>query len=269
LEAIGTPLIAGRTFTTADDAASPPVLVINQQLAERYFAGRDPIGGRIVVGGGGPPFTVVGVVADLRHNALTEAAKPQFYGPHAQLGGFLQRDMTLVVHTARDPVALIGPIREQVRLLDPRLPISGVRTMRDVVAASIAQPRFTLALLGVFGALALALAVIGVYGVVAQVVAARRQEIGIRIALGAHARDVVWLSLRSGLAQTALGLAIGAAAALALTRVMSGLVYGVSTTDAFTFIAALAVAAIVSLAASVLPARRAAGVDPVAELRRE
>ena len=219
-----------------------------------------------------PWVTVIGVVRDVEHNALTAAPNPMFCAVHSQyqqVGRFTPRTMSLAVRTVGDPLALARTVRDQVRALDPQMPVAHVRTMDDIVGASIARQRFSMLLLGAFGVLALVLAVVGIYGVVAQLVAARKQEFGVRAALGATPRALVRLSLRDGIRQTAAGLVIGALASLLLTRLMQGMVYGVTTSDPVTFVLALLITGAVAIAASYLPARRAGRVDPASALSAE
>jgi putative ABC transport system permease protein len=272
-ETLGLHLVAGRWFDERDQTGTPPVFVISQKFANKYFAGRDPLGGRIQLMSDSTPWvTVVGVVRDVEHNELTAAPPPMFYAVHSQyeqVGRFTPRTMSLAVRTAGNPLALAGAVRAQIRALDPQMPVAHVRTMDDIVRSSIAQQRFSMLLLGAFGLLALVLAVVGIYGVVAQLVAARRQEFGVRAALGASPRALVRISLVDGLRQTAAGLAIGAVVALLLTRLMRGMLYGVTTSDPVTFALALAITGAVAMAASYLPARRAGRVDPASALGAE
>jgi predicted permease len=270
-EAMGLRLRAGRFLDARDGMRAPMAMVVNRRFAERYLAGRDPLGARVRIGGSPDSlrYTVVGVVDDVRHNALTVDVKPQFYAMVAQFArapGNTTRSMSLVVRTAGDPRTLIGPVRAQIRAIDPRLPVSEVRTMEEVVGTSIAEPRFAMGLLGLFGVLALALSAIGIFGIVSQVVASRQYEFGIRAALGARPRELVTLSLRAGATQAGAGLLIGVALALTLTRVMSAFLHGVAPTDPATFAVVLLVTGAVALAASVWPARRAGRVDPAAVL---
>jgi predicted lysophospholipase L1 biosynthesis ABC-type transport system permease subunit len=219
-----------------------------------------------------PAYTVVGVVDDVRHNALTAEVKPQFYATLAQFArapGNTVRTMALAVHTAGDPAALAPAVRAAVRGLDPRLPISEVRTMPEVVGASIAEPRFAMGLLSLFGGLALALSAVGIFGVVSQVVVARTYEFGIRAALGAVPRHLVALGLRAGARQAGLGLGIGVALALVLTRVLTAFLHGVAPSDPATFAGVVAVTGAVALAASAWPARRAARADPATVLHAD
>jgi predicted permease len=266
-EAMGVRLISGRRFDARDGMNAPLALVVNRRFAEKYFAGRTALGGRVRIGGSpdSVKYTIVGIVENVRHNALTREVKPQFYATMAQFArapGNTTRSMHLVIRTAGDPRALIAPVQGIIRQMDTRLPISEVRTMEEVVGTSIAEPRFAMELLGLFGALALVLSAIGVFGIVSQVVASRSHEFGIRAALGATPSELARLSLGAGLAQTAVGLSLGVVLALALTRALGQLLHGVTPTDPLTFAAVVVVTGIVALVASVAPARRAARTQP-------
>jgi predicted permease len=270
-EAMGLRLRGGRFFDARDDMHAPLAMIVNRTFVKKYFAGREPLGGRVRVGGSDSTqwYTVVGVVDDVHHNALTVDVKPQFYAPLGQFAtapGNTSRSMTLVVHTKGDPTALATPVRGIVHTIDARLPISDVRTMDEVLGASIAEPRFAMGLLALFGTLALVLSAIGIFGIVAQVVAARTYEFGIRAALGAVPGHLVGLGVRAGAAQAAVGLLIGTGLALALTRTMTAFLHGVAPTDPLTFAGVVLVTGGVALAASVLPARRAARADPASVL---
>jgi putative ABC transport system permease protein len=275
LEAMGERLLAGRPLAASDTAGALPVCLINENLARTYFSGRDPIGGRLRMGSKSdrPWMTVVGVVRDERHNGLTTVIKEKFYVPYAQFpaarNGDAARNMTLVVRTGGDPLALAGPIRAQVRRLDPNMPISNVRTLRQVVDASLATPRLTGSLLSIFAGLALLLAGLGVAGVLAYLVSRRRREIGIRMALGASRAHVLGLVLRRGMTYAGAGIAAGVAAAFFLTRLMEGLLYGVAPRDPVTFAAAALALLGIALVASAVPAFRASRVDPLEALRAE
>jgi putative ABC transport system permease protein len=275
MEALGERLVRGRALAATDTADSLPVVLVNETLAKTYFPGEDPIGRRLRMGSDTerPWMTVVGVVKDVRHNGVTAAVKEKFYVPYAQFpqarDGDAARNMNLVVRTPGDPLALVGPIRAEVRRLDPALPIAAVRRMTDVVDASLATPRVTGALLSIFAAVALCLAAIGVSGVLAYLVSRRRREIGIRMALGASRASVLVLVVRRGLAYAAVGIAAGVVAALFLTALMQGLLYGVAPRDPATFAAAAALLLAIAVAASLVPAMRAARVDPVEALRAE
>jgi predicted permease len=270
LEAMGLRLRAGRTFDARDGMDAPLAMIVNRTFVARYLAGREPLGVRVRIGGPQrEPYTIVGVVDDVHHNALTTEVKPQFYAPLAQFAvspGNTMRSMSLVVRTDGDPMALAGPVRAAVRALDPRLPVSDVRPMARVVGDSIAGPRFAMGLLALFGLLALLLAAIGVFGVVSQVVASRAHEFGIRAALGAAPRDLVRLGLGTGLRQAAAGVAAGLLLALLLTRLMGSLLHGVAPTDPLTLAVVALVTGAVAVLASAGPARRAARADPAAVL---
>ena len=266
-EAMGLRLVQGRFFDDRDQMDAPPAMIINRRFAELYLQGRSPLGARVRIGGpnsNAPQYTIVGIVENVRHNGLTREVKAQFYAPQPQFAtnpGNTSRTMTLVVRGNSDPQHLIAPVRAAIRGLDPRLPISEVRTMNEVVDQAIAAPRFAMELLGLFGVLALVLSAIGIFGIVAQVVASRTQEFGIRAALGATPRNLLMLSLGSGVRQAMIGLIVGVAAAVLLTRTMTTMLHGVTPTDPITFVAVVALTALVAVGASLVPARRAAQTD--------
>jgi predicted permease len=270
-EAMGLRLVQGRFIEERDRMDAPFAMVVNRRFAEKYLAGRDPLGVRVRIGGSPDAafYTVVGVVENVHHNGLTREVKAQFYAPLAQFAaapGNTTRSANLVIKTSGDPLLLSGPVREAIRSLDPRLPVSDIRTMDQVVASSIAAPRFAMGLLGLFGTLALLLSAIGIFGIVSQVVSARTHEFGIRVALGATPRDLLLISLQTGVAQTAIGLAVGVGASLILTRAMTGLLQGVTPTDPMTFAAVVLVTGTVAILASMGPATRAARTDPMTVL---
>ena len=270
-ETMGLKLVQGRFFDERDKMGAPLAMIVNRRFVEIYLGNRTPLGRRVRINGSPDSafYSIVGVVENVHHNGLTSEVKGQFYAPLGQFAtapGNTSRSMNLVVKTSGDPTALVRPVRQTIRELDPRLPVSGIRTMEEVLAGSIAEPRFAMGLLTLFGVLALTLSAIGIFGIVAQVVAARSHEFGIRIALGATPRHLVGISLRTGVAQTVAGLAIGIVAALLLTRALTGLLHGVEPTDVSTFVTVIAVTGIVSLLASVGPARRAVKTDPMSVL---
>jgi putative ABC transport system permease protein len=266
-KAMGIPLLRGRLFTERDTKDATRVVIINETMAKRFFPGEDPIGKRLHVTMGPVLYReIVGIVGDVKHYSLDQDAKAQTYEPYAQqpFSG-----MTLVARTSGDPAGLSAAIRGEVLKIDKELPISNVKTLEQYLSTSIAQQRFSVLLLGIFAAVAMALACVGIYGVLSYSVEQRRREIGVRMALGAARRDVLRLVVGHAMFMTLIGVAIGLGAAFALTRVMSTLLFGVSATDPVTFglIALLLVA--VALLAALVPARRATKVDPIIALRCE
>ena len=275
LEAMGERVIRGRGITADDKTDTMLVALINEEMARRYWAGRDPIGGRLQIGGGAPnrPFvTVVGIVADVRHNGITEGVKEKFYVPHTQwhksIGNPI-RAMTLVVKARGDPHALTSTVRQTIRELDANLPVAGIRTMDDVVAATLSAPRFTGMLLGAFAVLALVLSAIGIYGVLSYVVSRRTREIGIRVAIGAGRGQVLRLVLGSGVGLALVGIVLGLAAAASLSRLMTTLLHDVQPGDPATYAAVAGALTTVAIVASLIPAWRATRVDPVRALKAE
>jgi predicted permease len=273
LEALGERLVEGRTFAASDTSDSQLVAVVNQTLARRYFPDGRALGGRIRLGNARNPWvTVVGIVADVKHNELTGIVKEKFYVPHSQWHrstGGPRRAMTVVVKTTGDPLQLASPVRAEVARLDPNLPVANVRTLSQVVGAAMATSRFTGTLLSLFAAVALALAAIGIYGVMSYVVSRRTHEIGIRMAVGADRWQVLRLVLGRGLALSLAGIALGVASALGVTRLMTTLLYNVAPTDPVTFVAVPLLLCLVALVASYVPALRATRVDPLSALRTE
>jgi predicted permease len=269
-ETMGLSLAEGRFFDARDVMGAPPSLIVNKRFVTMYLGGSNAIGRKVRIGGGdNPPYTIVGVVGDVHHNGLTREVKAQFYAPLGQFAsspGNTTRSANIVIKTTVEPMSLLPAVRGIIRDLDPRMPVAEIRTMEDVVAGSIAAPRFAMSLLSLFGVLALVLSSVGIFGIVAQLVAARQHEFGIRAALGASPRELVSLSVRGGVMQTVVGLVVGVAAALALTRVMSGLLEGITPTDLPTFVTVIAVTGAIAMLATVGPARRAAKADPMAVL---
>lgn len=266
-EALGLTLREGRRFDARDDMNGALSMIVNRAFVQQYIAGGRALGTRVRINGSDSTqsYTIVGVVDEVHHNSLVGQVKPEFYVTLAQFArapGNTQRSMSLVVRTDGDPAALAAPVRTVVRRLDARLPISEVRTMRDIVGSSISGPRFAMQALGLFGVLALALSAIGIFGIVSQVVASRAHEFGVRAALGATPSELVQLSIRTGVRQALAGLAIGIVIALLLTRTMVSLLQGVAPTDPLTFTAVVLVTGLVAVAASVGPARRAGRTDP-------
>jgi len=270
--AMGVVMLRGRPISEADHEDAPLSAVINETMAERYRPGEDALGRRFRMGTADQPWlSIVGIARTVRHNEVTEAPRAEMYVPHAQLPreiGSTPRGMALVVRTSGDPLALAGPVREAVRVLDRNLPVSDLRPLAAVAADALAQPRFTTWLLGVFAALALALAAVGIYGTVSLLMAERSAEVGIRMALGADPGSILRLVMGQGLSLAGAGVAIGLAGGVALTRGIASLVYGVGTLDPLTFVAVPALLCAVAALACLVPARRAASLDPVLTLRR-
>ncbi len=258
------PLVAGRAFSDADDARAPKMLVVNQAFARRFWPGENPIGKHVLVGRGPEPSEVVGVAADVRNKGLAEETQAQLYLPFKQLPW---GDMNLLVRTAVAPMSMAQPVRAQIASVDPDQPVTAVQTVDDLMDGSRAQPRFLMTLLGAFSATALGLAAIGLYAVLAWSVAQRRQEIGIRLALGAEKRDVLWAVVRQGLGLVVVGIVIGLAAGLLATQLISSALYKTSARDLTTFAVAPMVFLGIALVASYLPARRATKVDPLEAMR--
>ena len=272
-EAMGARLLRGRWFTAADTTGSQPVIVINETLARTYW--KDPeqaVGGRIRANVKQPWFTVIGMVADERHNGVTGAVKEKFFVPHSQwhiFTGNVIRGGFLVVRTAGDPMLVAAPARELIRAMDPNLPVANIRPMTDVVATALATPRLTGFLMSTFAAIALSLAAVGIYGVLSYLVARRTHEIGIRLAVGADRSQVLALVLKQGLTLAGAGIAAGVIAALVLTRLMQSLLYQVQPSDPWTFVTVTLALVGVALIASALPAFRATRVNPLIALRTE
>lgn len=267
-ETMQIPLLRGRWFTPRDTFDAPRVMVINETLARRYFPGEDPIGQRITMRDWGPPMTgeIVGVIADVHFNALDTEVNPMICWPFRQFPSAFNRVM---VRTAGYPLSVANAARQAVWAENPMQAVAQVQTMEEVVAGSMAQRRFYATALGVFAALALALAAVGIYGVMAYSVAQRTREIGIRMALGAQASNVLGLVLGQGMRMVLAGAALGLAGALALTRLMRRMLFGVEPTDLTTFAAVCALLLAVALLACAVPAMRAARVDPLVALREE
>jgi putative ABC transport system permease protein len=269
-ETMHIPLSAGRGFTAQDREGMPLVAVVNDAMVHKFFAGRSPLGERIRWARlDGPPqwITIVGVSGDVRQFGLDHEDEPAIYTPYSQLMQSWKRWMTLVVRTKESPLMLIKAAKSVIWSVDRQIPVSKVRTMATVMEESGAEREFNTVLLGAFAAIALALAAIGIYGLTSYSVTQRTYEIGIRMALGATPGNVLQLVVRKGLVLVAAGLGLGIAAAVALTRFMTSLLFGVRPTDVATFSWVAVILAIVSLVASYIPARRATAVDPIIALR--
>jgi len=273
LQTMGIDLVAGRAFTPNDKADSPPVAVINETLARRYFGTQNPIGKRIGLSRPIDWREIVGVVRDVRNYGLAEEVKPECYLPFLQnapdyLAGSASW-MVMVVRTESDPLGYVGAIKGALHKIDPDQPIASIRPMTAYLAQSVAQRRFNMLLLAVFAGLALVLAAVGIYGVISYSVAQREREVGIRMALGAQTGDVLGLIVRQGMRPALVGLLAGIFAAAAMTRFMRSLLFQVSAIDPLVFAAVALVLALVAAIACVIPARRATRLDPVIALRSE
>jgi putative ABC transport system permease protein len=265
-QTMGATLLSGRDFTARDNEKSPGVVIINESMARHYWANQNPLGKRITVADDGLR-EIVGIVKDTRQGEWSAQASPEAYLPHLQVPS--PRGLTLVVRSASDPLSLVGAVQNAVWAIDKNLPVSEIRTMDDVVSEAVGPQRFNTILLGLFSAVALILAVVGIYGVLSDSVTARTHEIGVRMALGAQALDVLKMIVRQGMVLVAIGIGIGLAGAYLLTQLMSTLLYEVSTTDRLTFVTTALALATVALGACLVPARRATKVDPLVALRYE
>ena len=265
---MGIQVLKGRAFTDQDRPGSPPVIIVNETMAQKYWPGADPIGKRVRFNAPiskAPWMQVVGVVQDVKHNLQTPVTA-DYYLPHAQDSW---GSMVLVARTKGDPLSVASDMRQQVWALDKDQPVYDVRTMEEVRAFSVSLYSFSAGSLGVFAAIALLLAAIGIYGVMSYAVMQRTQEIGIRMALGARAADVLKLVVKNGMSLALLGIAAGLAGAFALTRLLRSLLFGITPTDALTFGVVTFGLLLIALLACYIPARRATKVDPLVALRYE
>ena len=278
-EVMRIPLLQGRVFKETDTASAPRVVIINQTLAARFFPGQNPVGARILIGQRvGSPFAdsareIIGIVGDTKEGGLQQTAPSCMFVPSSQvpdkLTALFNRLLPLdwVVRSKSTPYSLAGAVQREIQSV-AELPVS-FSSMDDLLGASIAQQRFNMLLLGLFAALSLLLGSVGLYGVLSYLVAQRTQEIGIRMAIGASRKQVLWLILRYGMEATLMGIAIGLGAGLGLTRLIASMLYGIAPTDPFTFATAAVVLLAVALGACVIPALRATKVDPMVALRYE
>jgi putative ABC transport system permease protein len=262
---MGIALRSGR-YLNADDSSESPHAVISEGLARRHFPNEDPVGRRISFDEGKTFWTIAGVVADVHQQGVTTAPKSQVYISQRQ---FQILRVVLEVRASLDPRSLIAAIRAELRSMDPSRPLYDLRTEDDLIAANVAPRRFALTLVGLFAGLALLVASIGIYGVISYTVTESTKELGIRMALGALKSDVLTMVLGHGLKLVLIGIAIGAIAALAATRVIASFLFNVSAYDPVTFLAVAGIFIMVALAACLIPARRATNVDPMVALHYE
>jgi putative ABC transport system permease protein len=264
------PLRRGRLFSEADAPTTQRVVVVNESFVRRFFPNGDALGQNVTFDDPGQPgtrwLTIVGVVGDTRRGGLDRAPWAELYYPLAQAP---DRRMYALVRTSGDPLALVRPAQTEVWAIDPNQPIHSTRTVDGILADSQANRRFTTLLLGLFSIVAIVLATIGIYGVIAYSTAQRIQEIGIRMALGARRADVLAMVLKEGAIIGVVGLTFGIAGALALTRFLSGLLFGVGTRDTLTFVVLPLGLLLLTILATLVPAARAVRVDPVVALRAE
>jgi putative ABC transport system permease protein len=265
--AAGIPIRSGRLFASEDRSGAPHVTLVNEALARRFFPGENPIGRQIVIGDRvKEPRAIVGVVGNVLEDGLADPPRPELYVPAEQMPW---GDMAILVRTSGDPKLLASAVRARIRALDPQLPVEGLETLSAVVARSLVQRRFSMLLLGAFAGLALLLAAVGIYGVVAFLAGQRTREVGIRMALGARRGDVLALFLGESARFAAAGLLTGFALAIAATRLLKTMLFGVAATDPLSFGTVAFVLTAVALAASWIPARRAARISPMEALRNE
>jgi putative ABC transport system permease protein len=266
-ETLGIPLMRGRTFTDRDKDGAPLVAIVDEAFARRYFPGEDPIGRGIDIGNGSEGFAeIVGVVGSVRYDGLVTTAPPVMYAPLAQ-DGF--GSMWVVARTTGDPAGLMADARQVVRALDPALPAYSLKTLEDVISESIAPRRFPMLLLGLFAAIAVGLAAVGLYGVVAYSVSLRTPEIGLRMAIGAGRGDVLRMIIISGMRVALIGIVVGIAGALMLSRLLQTMLFGVTTVDPASYIATAVMLLVVAALACYIPARRAMRLDPLTALREQ
>jgi putative ABC transport system permease protein len=260
------PLLRGRVFTKADIDGAPPVVIINETVAEHFFAGQDPVGKTLQNSRDRVPLQIVGVVADSKITSLSAPRFEEMYRPHLQAPWMA---MTFVVRSTGATAPLVAAVREKIHSIDPDLPVAGVQSLDHLVSDSMGQPRLLTALVGAFAGFAMLLAAIGIYGVMAYSVSSRLREMGIRMALGAAPRDIVRMVVGQGMRRVIAGIAIGLVASLWLTKFLASELFGTQPKDPATFAVVALGLALMSLAACVIPARRAMRVDPMVALRYE
>jgi putative ABC transport system permease protein len=259
-------LLKGRAFTERDAAGAPSVFIINETLARRFWSNEDPIGKQIRYNNNDPWGEIVGVVEDVKYDGLHLASAAHLFEPYQQNAWPF---LSITIRSQLDRAMLLTAVQREVKVLDPNLPVSNVKTMEEVMAQSLATRRFVLLLFSLFAGLALLLASVGIYGTLTTSVAQRTRELGIRLALGATTRDVWRLVIGQGMRLVLLGLALGFVSALALNRLIEKLLFGVRSTDPLTYVVIGVVFIGVAMLACWLPARRATKVDPLIALRNE
>jgi len=258
------PLLRGRMFTSQEVLQSSKVMIISELLAQQVFPNEEPLGRQLVMWMNKEPYEIVGIVGDIRDRGMESNPAPAMYFPTHQNGG-----TNVVIRTQGDPLSLAAAARKQVQEIDPDQPVAAVRTMESWVDSAVATPRYRTILLGLFAAIALALACTGIYGVMSYSVAQRTHEIGVRMALGARQMDVLKLVVRQGMSLVLIGVAVGLLGAVALTRLMTSVLFNVTAKDPMTFVAVALLLALVALVACYIPALRATKVDPLIALRYE
>jgi putative ABC transport system permease protein len=263
---MGIPLLHGRAFEDGDREGKPFVAIVSYAAGQRFWPGRDPVGQQLQINVPGPEYTIVGVAGDVRTASLERQPQPTLYVPYRQDAFPI---MTLVLKTSMSAAALTNAIRAAIWQVDKDQPVDAILSMDQQMSNSLQRRRFSVTLLSIFGGVAALLAALGLYGVLAFIVSQRRREIGVRIALGATARDVITDVLGHGLRLAGLGMAVGLALAIAVTRLMSALLFGTSPTDVVTYAGAATLLAVIAVAASLIPALRASRVDPLVALRED
>jgi putative ABC transport system permease protein len=263
--AVGSHLLRGREFDERDNEGAPPVVIINQTMARRYWPNQDPIGARIDLGQGNKP-EIVGVVNDVKSFGLEEETHPDIYRPYAQAPSSL---IAFAVRTSGDPLSQVAAVKDAIYAVDKDQPVFKVITMEKLAAESITLRRVSMLLVGGLSTLALILAAIGAYGVMSYTISQQQREIGLRLALGAQASDVLKLIIGQGMKPALVGMIIGLIASFALTRLIKNLLFGISATDPITFAAVTLLLTVVALLACFVPARRATKVDPMLALRQD
>jgi putative ABC transport system permease protein len=268
-QTMGIRLMEGRLFDARDSAGAPDVVIVNQTMAHTFYGNESAIGRRIQPNEDGPLCTIIGVVEDVKNAGIDRPAGTEIYLPNAQKHGSGNNDAFVVLRSNGDPSSLASAVRREVQDIDPTLPVSRVRLMEEVLSSAQSRPRFLTLLLTLFSGIALIIATVGIYGVISYSVARRSKEFGLRMALGARPTNILGLVLKQGVLLTGIGVVVGLIAALILTRLMASLLFGVTSTDAITYLGVSALLAAVAIFATYIPARRATQVDPIKALRYE